>query len=61
MTSRTTLVYIGEEDPHYCLENFVDEADLLALLEANCRRVGNAQRTKIFPAKNAKNRLGDKT
>lgn len=57
IVSKTCLVYIGETDPpDYCLENFVDEADLLAMLEANCRRVGNVKRTKIFPAKNAKNR-----
>lgn len=56
--SKTCLVYIGGENPpDYCLENFVDEADLLAMLEANCRRVANAKRTKNFPAKN---RPGDK-
>lgn len=42
------LVYIGDEDPpDYCLENFVNEADLLAMLEANCRKAGKVKAEEI--------------
>ncbi len=38
---KKTYVYIGEEEPpQYVPENFVDEAHLVELLEANCRKVG---------------------
>lgn len=48
IASRRVLVYIGEADPpDYCLENFVDEADLFALLELNCRLIANVQRVQI--------------
>ena len=47
MITKICLIYVGDEDPpNYCLENFVDETDLLALLEANCRRVENVHMYK---------------
>ena len=40
MHKKKCYVYIGEEDPpKYIPENFVDEDDLIAFLEANCRNI----------------------
>jgi hypothetical protein len=41
MITKTTLVYIGPEDPpEYTPENFVDEDELMALLEDRIRGIG---------------------
>lgn len=41
MIARIKLHYIGEEDPPvFVPENFVDEDDLIAILEENCRKAG---------------------
>lgn len=40
MIIKKCYVYIGEEDPsRYIPENFVDEDDLIAFLEENCRNI----------------------
>lgn len=40
MIEKKVLLYIGEEDPpEYIPENFVDEDDLIAFLESNCRDI----------------------
>jgi len=38
---RKKFHYIGEDDPPVFIpENFIDEEDLIAILESNCRKAG---------------------
>ena len=59
MSTKKRLVYVGKDNPpDYCLENFVDEADLLAMLELNCCRVGKCTKNQKISAKNCKKSKG---